>query len=285
MRAFFYCLALLLTLPTGFVRADELPACGGAVPDTTLTVSHVLDGETLRLHNGRDLRLDGILAPRAQDVGAATSDKWPTAVAARAELEALALGREVAILGGARDDRYGRHVGHAAIRSAGAGSGWIWLQGHLVRQGLARVMTSAPNRMCAGELLAIEREARSAGRGLWAEAAYQVRRAGGRDTLVALRGTFQIVEGDIAKAEGGRMLRIEFAGVRGVSLRAVVALPRDRGPATQSTPKRGQESALTGTRVRVRGFLEERGGVPLLDLSIIGDIEVLSEGGQTDTRP
>ena len=47
----------------------------------------------------------------------------------------------------------------------------------------------------------------------------------------------------------------------------VALLARDKGRAGHDPTK--------GQRVRVRGWLEERGGRPTLDLSVIGTLEVL----------
>ena len=64
---------------------------------------------------------------------------------------------------------------------------------------MARATTVAGNRACANELLAAEHAARAMHRGLWAEAAYQVRQADRPAELLAYRTTFQIVEGRIAR--------------------------------------------------------------------------------------
>ncbi len=275
---------LLCAAPAG---ADDPLPCENLTAGPTATVAHVVDGETLRLHDGREVRLAGMLAPRPEDAGALPG-KWQSAVAARAELEALALGREVTIHfgGGAREDRYGRHVGHGFVSPAGAGSELIWLQGQMTRLGLARVMTTAQNRACAKELLAIEAEARVSKRGIWAEQAYEVRDANSPDALLALRGTFQIVEGEVTKAEGRRgTLRLEFSGARRMHLRAVIAIPRSGANALAGTTKRPNASSLQGSRVRVRGYVEERGGTAFLDLGIVGDLELLTQPTNARAEP
>lgn len=284
MRALLLLVFLLLcAAPAG---ADDPLPCENLTSGPTATVAHVIDGETLRLHDGRELRLAGILAPRPEDAGA-ISGKWQSAVAARAELEALALGREVTIhFGGAREDRYGRHVAHGFIAPQGDASERIWLQGQMLRLGLARVMTTAQNRACAKELLAIEAGARTANRGIWAEQAYQVRDASTPDALLSLRGTFQIVEGEIAKAEATRgVLRLEFSDARRVWLRAVVPFARSGTSAMAGMTKRPDANALQGTRVRLRGYVEERGGAALVDLGIAGDMELLRQPTNASADP
>lgn len=272
-------LLLLCFLMSGPASAGDTAACTGLSEGPWATISHIIDGETVRLHDGRELRLAGILAPRPEDAAAAAW-KWPSAVAARAELEALALGREVTIaFGTTREDRYGRHVGQGFVGLPGKPEERIWLQGHLVGQGLARVMTTAQNRTCAKELLDLERMARDSGRGIWAEEAYKVRPADGPDALLALRGSFQIVTGEIAKAETSRsLIRFEFAAPeRRPPVRGLVVRPRAlQGAQTQGASDRTGD--LKGRRVRLRGYVEERGGAPFLDLTVAGDLEILDDG-------
>lgn len=275
-------LLLLSLLLSGPAAAQDVSVCAGLSEGPRATVSQVIDGETLRLHDGRDLRLAGILAPRPEDAGAAAG-KWPSAVAARAELEAIALGREVTIAFGAvREDRYGRHVGHGFVTVPGAPEDRVWLQGHLVGQGLARVMTTAQNRTCAKELLELERAARDSARGIWAEEAYKVRSADSPDTLLALRGTFQIVTGEIAKAETSRsLIRLEFtAPERRAPVRALVARPRGAPGAEKLVARTDDMGDLKGKRLRLRGYVEERGGVPFLDLTVAGDLEILEPASE-----
>ncbi len=273
MRALF---VLCLLLPSGGAGA-----CETLKPGPSATVSHVIDGETLRLHDGSVVRLAGVVAPRAEDVGA-VREKWPSAVAARAELEAIALGRNVELaFGGAQSDRYGRQVAHVYVQRTEAEGERQWLQGHLLRQGLARVLPSSQNRACARELLALEAEARSRGVGLWAEAAYRVRDAAEPDALLQMRGSLQIIEGEVAKVErtrGGE--RIAFSSRSRLALR--VFLPRAGRTKDSGVKARrggGDETGIaTGQRVRVRGYVEERGGAPFVDLAIVGDVEVLGDG-------
>jgi micrococcal nuclease len=279
-------LLILSFLISGPVAAQDIAACAGLSEGPRATISQVIDGETVRLHDGRELRLAGILAPRPEDAGTGAG-KWPSAVAARAELEALALGGEVTLAFGAvREDRYGRHIGHGFVAVRGSQENRIWLQGHLVGQGLARVMTTAQNRSCAKELLDLERKARDSARGIWAEEAYKVRTAGAPDALLALRGTFQIVTGEIAKAEASRsLIRLEFtAPERRPPVRGLIARPR-AAPGAEKAGGRGDRTGdLTGKQVLLRGYVEERGGAPFLDLTVAGDVEVLEDASEEDAQ-
>jgi endonuclease YncB( thermonuclease family) len=242
--------------------------CAGLEPGLSRTVTKVIDGETVALDDGSELRLVGALAPRAIDVGAEPGT-WPMEVAAREELDALLLGKSVVIaFGGARADRYGRQQAQVLVTEAG---GRRWVQGYLLEQGLARAYTLAGNRACAEELLAAERAAREARRGLWAEAAYQVRDADRAGELRRYLATFQVAEGRISRVGQARgTIYLNFAGERGRAL--TVSLRR--GDAALLGAHARAPQTLEGARVRVRGWIEERRG-PAIDLSAGGALEVL----------
>ena len=233
-----------------------------------------MDGETVALDDGTELRLIGALAPRAIDAGAEPGT-WPAEIAATEEVRALLLGKSVELaFGGERSDRYGRLQAHAYIRE---GDDRRWAQGHLLEQGLARAYTVAGNRACADALLAAERGAREARRGLWADAAYQVRPADRPLRLTRIRSTFQLVEGRIAgvaQVRGMIYLNFDADWRRAFS----AALRRsDRGLLGGSA---GNPKELAGRLVRVRGWIEQRTGTatgPTIELSTAGQIEVLDD--------
>jgi endonuclease YncB( thermonuclease family) len=244
------------------------------VSGTTSSVTRIIDGETVALDDGTELRLIGALAPRAIDVGA-DPGAWPLEVAARAELGALILGRSIELaFGGERTDRHGRLQAHA-FRMEGDRRRWV--QGHLLEQGLARAFVQAGNRACAQELLVAERVARQTRRGLWADAAYQVRPAGSPLALSRYRSTFQVVEGRIARVAQARgAIYLNF----GADRRAfAVSLRRgDRGHLLGAYA--GDARALEGLHVRVRGWIEHRRHGPVIDLSAAGLLEVLGARSQ-----
>src|SRR5262245_60305897 len=95
-------------------------------PGGTAVVAAVADGDTLRLTDGRTLRLAGIIGPAANE---------PLADAARARLSALAQGRVVVIAYGARHmDRHGRFVVQAWLAEDDGARG-TWLQEALLTDG------------------------------------------------------------------------------------------------------------------------------------------------------
>ena len=278
MRAFafrtilFMLPALAGVAPPPAVAADSpglAAACAGLSRGPARTVVRIIDGETAGLDDGSELRLTGTLAPRAIDVGA-EAGAWPWEGKARDALQALVLGKSVVLgFGDERIDRYGRLLAQAYLIE---GDQQRWVQGHLLAQGLARATTVAGNRACANELLAAEQTARVMRRGLWAEAAYQVRQAGRPAELLAYRTTFQIVEGRIARVAVVRgIIHLNFdrnwRQAFSASLRNA-----DRGLIGVFA---GDPKALEGRRVRVRGWIEGRIR-PAIDLSSGGEIEVIA---------
>jgi micrococcal nuclease len=265
---------VMLAWPATTSAADDAPTCSGLQPAAQRTVTRIIDGETVALDDGSELRLIGALAPRALDAGAEPG-LWPMEVAAKGELQAIVLGKSIDImLGREPTDRYGRLQGHAFVHAGGQRH---WLQGHLLEQGLARAYALAGDRTCAEALLASERIAREARRGLWAEAAYHVRPARRPDALKRYRATFQIVEGRVARVaqvRGTTYLNLEADRRRGLS----VSLRR--ADLAQLGEHANAAKGLEGRHVRARGWLEERGGAPMIDLSVGGLLEIIE-----DTNP
>lgn len=258
------------TIALGKAAGDTGPVCPGLEPGPTRTVTRVLDGETVALDDGTELRLIGALAPRAMEVDA-DPGTWPMEAATIAALRKLLLGKSIGLgFGGERIDRYGRLQAHAYLVEAERRR---WVQGHLLREGLARAHTLAGNRACAGELLAAERPAREARRGLWGEAAYQIRLADKPSELLRYRTTFQVVEGTIARvAEVRGTVYLNF----GRDWRRGFSVSLRRNDRQLLAEHAGNPKGLEGRRVRVRGWIEQRGG-PLIDLSRGGAIEVIAE--------
>jgi endonuclease YncB( thermonuclease family) len=266
--------SLLHAMAGAASAADNLPPCTGLVPGPSRTVVRVLDAETVTLDDGRQLRLIGALAPRALDADAEPG-AWPMETAATEALRALVLGRSIELrLVDERTDRYGRLQAHAFLIEGGARR---WVQGALLQQGLARAYVLAGHRACSDGLLAAEHSAREARRGLWAEAAYKVRSADNSAELMRYRTAFQIVEGTVVRVgltSGSIYLNFDRNWRRGFS----VSLRRDDSAllgAYADNPR-----GLEGRSVRVRGWIEQRRGAPVMDMSVGGLIELL----ETPTR-
>ncbi len=231
-------------------------------------VQDVLDGETLRLAGGLEVRLIGAHAPvRPADLSA--HHPWPLADTARSALRSVALGKPVRLFyGGRRRDRNGRALAQVFVTT---GSGRLWLQGELVRQGLARVYSFSDNRACILDLLDQEDRARKAERGLWSDQTYAVRKALDVTRLADDSGSFQIIEGtvhDVARVRGRAYLNFEANWRRDFT--ASLSASADKRLTTSGL----NAEHLQSKRIRVRGWIERRNG-PLVAITHREQIEIL----------
>ncbi|MGQ9364789.1 thermonuclease family protein [Azospirillum sp. ST 5-10] len=226
-------------------------------------VAAVVDGDTLALEDGRRLRLAGIEAPKPPP-GLEADRPWPLAAAAATALGELAAGRTLRLPDHPPEDRHGRLLAQAE-RDDG-----LWLQGEMLRRGLARVMTRPDARDRAAAMLAVEAAARQAGRGLWGTAAFAVRPAE-PEALRRDRHTVQVVEGRVVRAAKMRgQVYLNF----GADWRSDVTARID-GPALRLFAEAGMDPlALQGAAVRVRGWIGDWNG-PMIALTHPEQVERL----------
>lgn len=244
----------------------------------TGTVAGVLDGETLRLTDGRTVRLIGAKAP-SPPLGWRGDHPWPLVDAAKDALARLAAGKEVELgFGGRRTDRHGYALAQVFVV---AGESRLWLQEQLVAEGLARVYSFPDNRACVPELLAREREARAKRRGVWGASAYRIASALDLKRLGRLIHSYQLVEGKVASVgEGGGRLYLNFAP----DWRSDFTISVERKDVGAFTAAGIDLKRLAGKRVRVRGFLTWRNG-PMIEASHSEQIELLPESGEEEAKP
>lgn len=243
-------LALFLVGPA---LADGLPP--GLTLGERAVVRGAIDGDTLRLADGRELRLAAVAAPRPAlpRSGAARPDARLDALvaAARQASDDWAGGERVDLYFPAQhSDRHGRVVAHVVIPGKG------WLQQVLLAQGLARVQTSDGTAAGATVLLPTEAAARAERRGLWDHPLFQIRSAEDSGRWL---DTFQLIEGPVARVGPGRgTSRIELgAGERRL---AVIVSSKARAELRSA----GVElAALTGRTLRVRGWIRWQDGARL----------------------
>jgi endonuclease YncB( thermonuclease family) len=258
-------LALLLGLSVGVPGASALELPAPLTPGGAERVIEIIDGDTVVLGDGREVRLVGIQAPKLP-LGRAGFPTWPLAPEARQALAELILGREVALgLGGRGRDRYGRVLAHLFRAQDG-----LWVQGEMLRRGLARVYTFEDNRALAEALLEREQEARAAGRGIWSVDHYRI--LPGEAAERAL-DQYALIEGavlDVGEARGsaylnfGREWQSDFTAViRPEALRVFAAEGIDI-------------AAYEGRRIRVRGWVEFWNG-PMIEVTHPEQIEEVLE--------
>jgi len=239
--------ALLVVFMTSLAWAAPPDALKDAAQGV---VGRVIDGDTVRLKDGAaDIRLIGLQAPKLP-LGRRGFKAWPLAEESKGALSELVLDKSVTVrLGTSAQDRNGRILAHL-VRDDG-----LWIQGEMLKRGMARVYTFPDNRALASEMLALEAEARAAKRGIWADGFYAVRDAA--DVPPGDIGTFQIVEGTVQDAAQVRdRIYLNF----GADFRTdfTVSIEKKYWPAFS------EPLALKGARIEVRGWLTSRNG-PMIE--------------------
>ena len=226
--------------------------CGGEVVARGMA-KQIIDGRTFVLDDGREVRLAAIEVPAVESLPQGAGAAF--GAAARDALAALLANTEVALRRAEiPTDRYGRMVGFAYVTRDGVAQ---MAQAQLVERGLARVAARVGSRDCAAELLRAEGAARQAKLGLWANSYYDVRDADKPVDVLAQRGRFALVEGKVLSVrQSGATIYVNF-GLRWTEDFTVTIAKRNERKfvAAGVVPKR-----LAGKRVRVRGWIEERGG-------------------------
>lgn len=268
-------LAFLLVIAAAPAAADS----AGLEPGGTGIVREIVDGDTLvaemtateaatpaeaAMGSKIPIRLVGIQAPKLP-LGRPDFDPWPLGEEAKAALSGLALGQTLRLaFGGAKLDRHGRLLAHLYAPDG------TWIQGEMLSRGMARVYTFADNRALAADMYARERDARAAKRGIWAARFYAVRTP---DELEKLTGTFQLVEGRVARAAVVRSRGYLNFG-EDWKTDFTVEIP----PSAQNLFRRAgfDVGALSGKRVRVRGWVDSFHG-PMIEANHPEQIEVLEE--------
>ncbi len=172
-----------------------LVLAGSALPAGPALVARVLDGDTVVLESGERVRYLGINTPEAGE---------PFAAAATARNAALVKGRTVTLETDAEvRDQHGRLLAFVSV-------GGTSVSATLIREGLAHVLLIPPNGKHAEALLALQREAQEARRGMWGP--------GG------IRGPFKIVSvranppGDERVDPNGEYVRIACVAAEPASL-------------------------------------------------------------------
>jgi endonuclease YncB( thermonuclease family) len=247
--------------------ASDLPAdlrAAGLVADGTGRVIEALDGDTVRLADGSEVRMVGLQAPKLA-LGRPDFEDWPLADAAREAIEALTLGETVTLaFGGRRIDRHGRHLAHLFLEDG------TWVQASLLDQGMARVYSFVDNRTIVTTLLSYERAARAAGRGIWGDPWYAVRTV---DEIGDDLDTFQLVEGRVLSAD-----RVNGRGYLnfGADWKTDFTLTLDRDALRLFDGEGIDFEALEGRRIRARGWVEYFNGA-MIEITHPEQIEVLDE--------
>jgi len=133
----------------------------------TAQVQRVVDGDTLRLNDGRSVRMIGLNAP---ETGKKGQSAQPFAEASKRRLQTLvdeSDGQVSLRVGEQAADRYGRTLANVYGRN-GAN-----LEAQLLAEGLGYLVAISPNVALVDCQLAAEKTARQAGVGLWRDSPVQ----------------------------------------------------------------------------------------------------------------
>jgi endonuclease YncB( thermonuclease family) len=224
-------------------------------------VAAIIDARTFRLQDGREIRLAGIEP--------VTPDK--TAANRAAALSAILTGHDVIVR--ADDDapdRYGREAAFVFLASSETPPAEKLVQAELLMQGEALVSASVTDKECAGVLTAAEAAARQAKRGIWADPSVIKNTESPGDILTGI-GQFTLVEGKVLSVrQAGATTYLNFG--RNWTRDFAVTISRRVLPVFEAAgivPK-----SLENRRIRVRGWIEARGG-PRIEVLRVGQIEVL----------
>ncbi len=244
--------------------------CAGA---TSLTgeVASVTDGRSLRLADGREVRLAAIETPPltsdAEDDGRAE-----VALAAKAALESFVLHRMVVLRpAGTGSDRYGRIVAFVSVVSSAAET---LVQRDMLAGGHALLSPIGLAPGCRTYLRTAERAARTAKLGLWSEPYYVVRRADDPSDVMGDEGRFAVVGGKVLSVrESGGIVYVNFGRRWSEDFTVTILKRNERLFAGAGMPPK----ELTGRRVEVRGWVEARNG-PAIEVARPEQIEFVDRG-------
>jgi endonuclease YncB( thermonuclease family) len=224
-------------------------------------VAAIIDARTFRLGDGREIRLAGIETVVSEK---AAANRAPA-------LSAILTGRDVTLR--ADDDtpdRYGREPAFVFLVASGSLPTETLVQSELLAQGEALVSATVTDKDCASVLMAAEAAAREAKRGIWADATAIKNTESPGDILAGI-GRFMVVEGKVLSVrQAGATTYVNFG--RNWTRDFAVTISRRVLPSFEAAGI--SLKSLENRRIRVRGWVEARGG-PRIEVLRVGQIEML----------
>lgn len=201
--------ALCLLLPL-FIHAAI--AQGGTLSIVSqsrwVDAARILDGDTFVSRSGEHIRLLGVNTP---EVAHESSPAQPFGDTATQALKQLISGKSVRLdFDTQRKDDYGRTLAQVYLQDG------TWVNGELVRRGMAHVYTFIPNLHWAARLTRLEAPAREARLGIWSSERFAMLPAG--EVKAEHLGQFRVVGGRV-----GNVARNQFGFQMG---RLSVSIPR-----------------------------------------------------------
>lgn len=152
----------LLFSAASFAQPVATQSCASNRVDETAALANVIDGDTLRLKDGRSVRLIGINTTEISHDGKPSE---PLAERAREIVQSM-LGRNAMVglrFDRERHDQYGRLLAHVYLANGQN------IEEHLLKAGLAAQIVVPPNNDNIACYRAAEQEARTGQKGVWRE--------------------------------------------------------------------------------------------------------------------
>lgn len=192
----------------------------------SVEISSVVDGDTIRLTDGRKVRLIGINTPELHP------GPEPFANEAKRSLSRLLAGNEAILLPGLDDrDSHGRLLAHVFDMKGQS------VEAALLLQGLGWHVAISPNLGLADCLSAMEQQARDQGKGVWSQPPTKV--------SDVEHGGFYLLRGRVTKVTLARTWWISLEG----RVAARIA------PQNQPQFLRSEIEGLTGRVIELRGWI------------------------------
>lgn len=259
---------LLVAATIPFPAAAEVTCADKALGQ--YRVDEVVDAHTLRLEDGSMVRLMGALPPQTP-IWWKKPQLWPPSAFAHKYLAARAEGQHVELriaAGEPERDRHERVLAQVFVRR---GETFEWLQAKIIGDGHAQAYSFPAHKACARSLQQREERARRERHGLWRDGRYKVHTADRTETLLKLKGSYQLVEGRVASV--GQTRNWSFLNFSS-DWRSdfTVAVPASSRKLFKASGVLFEE--LQGKRVRVRGWIERWNG-PVIKANHAEQIELL----------
>ena len=234
--AFFFAPTLATLFWSSASQAQSCPPPNNA---QAVSIATIYDGDTVRLSDGRKVRLIGINTP---ELGRDGEPDQPLARQAKATLEQLLKSNRTLLLqpGKQNQDRYGRLLAHLYLNDG------TNLEAQLLQRGLGFAISIPPNLKLRECLNQAELQARQQQLGVWSEPDYQPIQAADLSTHGGGFGRFHGRVTESGKLRKGHYLELD--GKIFVTLGSTFL---------QQYPQTSSDNLL-GRKVEVRGWLIKR---------------------------
>lgn len=227
-------------------------------------VQQIIDPLRLQLQDGRIVQLTGLEIPDNDP-----ANPGPLASKAFDELKTLLESKQATFFQSKSEDkgrrnRMGHYLGHIETHQDKH-----WVQGVMLKNGLARIQPGSENIEMATQMMALENEAIKEKRGMWAADKFSMLTP---ETAEGAMNSWAVVEGKIAKTGmSNNTIFLNF----GDDWRKDFTIGVE-GEVRRQMSKKGLDSmSLVGKTVRVRGWVESYNG-PYIKLSDAIWLEILS---------